>query len=153
MWLDWLPWVELADRRAIVASMPQEPVHLTKIAFGAKSYADLESWYDDGRRAPYLTTKNRPTKWEQCIGGSLYWIFQHSLVARSQILGFSQTDSGRWLIELEPKLIRVHPRPKRAHQGWRYLKIDPPIDLSEGEDIGDALPGKLAGKLERLGLI
>lgn len=129
------------------------PLHLTKIAFGAKSYSDLESWYQGGARAPYLTTKYRPTKWEQCIGGSLFWIFQHSLVARSEILGFSQTDDGRWLIELKPELVRIHPRPKRAHQGWRYLKGDPPLDLAEGEDIGDALPGKLAGKLERLGLI
>ena len=128
------------------------PLHLTKIAFGAQSYADIESWYA-GRRSPYLTTKYRPTKWEQCIGGSLYWIHQHSLVARSEILGFSQTDSGRWLIELKPELIRVDPRPKRAHQGWRYLKGDPPRDLGADEDIGDALPGKMAAKLERLGLI
>ena len=129
------------------------PLHLTKIAYGAKSYAELESWYQGGKRSPRLTTKYRPTKWEQCIGGSLYWIHQHSLVARSEILGFSQTDDGRWLIEMKPELIRIHPRPKRAHQGWRYLKGDPPRDLDEGEDIGDALPGKLAGKLERLGLI
>jgi len=129
------------------------PLHLTKIAFGAKSYSDLESWYEGGTRSPNLTTKYRPTKWEQCIGGSLYWIFQHSLVGRSEILGFSQTDDGRWLIELEPKLIRIHPRPKRAHQGWRYLKGDTPRDLEEGEDIGDALPGKLAARLEKLGLV
>ena len=77
----------------------------------------------------------------------------HSLVARSPILGFTQTDDGRWFIELEPVLIRVQQGRKRAHQGWRYLKGDPPVDLAEGEDIGDALPGKLAGKLERLGLI
>lgn len=128
------------------------PVHLTKIAFGAKSYADIESWYAGGR-APFLTTKYRPTKWEDCIGGSLYWIHQHSIVARSEILGFSQTDSGRWLIELKPELVRVAPRPKRAHQGWRYLKVEPPRDLAEGEDIGDALPGKLAAKLEKLGLV
>lgn len=129
------------------------PLHLTKIAFGAQSYADIESWYQGGHRSPYLTTKNRPTKWEQCIGGSLYWIHQHALVARSEITGFSQTDSGRWLIELKPELIRVHPQPKRAHQGWRYLKGEPPRDLAEGEDIGDALPGKLAAKLEKLALI
>ena len=130
------------------------PLHLTKIAYGAKYYADLESWYRGNTRAPYLTTKYRPTKWEQCIGGSLYWIHQHSIVARSTILGFTQQeDSGRWLIELEPKLVRVDPRPKRAHQGWRYLKGEPPRDLAEGEDIGDALPGKMAAKLERLGLI
>ena len=132
--------------------MSSEPLNLTKIAFGAKSFADIESWYA-GRRSPHLTTKYRPTRWEECIGGSLYWIHQHNLVARSPITGFSQTDTGRWLIELEPRLIRVHPQPKRAHQGWRYLKGTPPRDLAEGEDIGDVLPGKLAGKLQKLGLI
>lgn len=128
------------------------PLHLTKIAFGAQSYGDIESWYAN-RRSPHLTTKYRPTKWEQCIGGSLFWIFQHSIVARSEITGFTQGEDRRWRIELVPELIRVHPRPKRAHQGWRYLKGEPPLDLAPGEDIGDALPGKLAGKLERLGLI
>ena len=129
------------------------PLHLTKIAFGAKSYADIESWYA-GRRRPYLTTKNRPIKWQECIGGSLYWIHNHAIVARSVITGFTQEeDSGRWRIELEPRLIRVHPRPKRAHQGWRYLKGECPRDLAEGEDIGDALPGKMAARVERLGLI
>lgn len=129
------------------------PLHLTKIAYGAQSYAELESWYEGGTRAPRLTTKNRPRQWEECIGGSLYWIHQHSIVARSEIIGFSQTDSVRWLIEMKPELIRVEPRPKRAHQGWRYLKGDPPRDLGADEDIGDALPGKLAAKLERLGLV
>jgi len=128
------------------------PLHLTKIAFGAQSYGDIESWYAQ-RRSPNLTTRYRPTKWEQCIGGSLYWIHQHNIVARSKILDFSETNTGRWSIDLEPRLIRVMPVPKRAHQGWRYLKIDPPRDLEDGEDIGDVIPGKLAGKLQRLGLI
>ncbi len=128
------------------------PLHLTKIAFGAQSFGDIESWYAN-RRSPNLTTRYRPTRWEECIGGSLYWIHQHAIVARSEILGFSETRTGRWSIDLEPHLIRVAPVPKRAHQGWRYLKIDPPRDLEEGEDIGDVLPGKLMGKLQRLGLV
>ncbi|MGB7419426.1 MAG: DUF1489 domain-containing protein [Erythrobacter sp.] len=128
------------------------PLHLTKIAFGAKSYTDLESWYA-ARRSPYLTTRYRPTRWAECIGGSLYWILDHSLVARSSITGFEQSDDGRWRIGLEPQLVRIHPRPKRAHQGWRYLKGAPPRDLEPGEDIGDALPGKLAARLDKLALI
>ncbi|MDE1467905.1 DUF1489 family protein [Aurantiacibacter sp. D1-12] len=128
------------------------PLHLTKIAFGAKSFADIEEWYAN-RRSPHLTTRYRPTKWEQCIGGSLFWIFEHNIVARSTITGFSQTDTGRWRIELEPELVKVMPRPKRAHQGWRYLKGEPPRDLMDGEDVGGVIPGKLAGKLQRLGLI
>ena len=128
------------------------PLHLTKIAFGAKSFADIEGWYAQ-RSSPHLTTRYRPTRWEECIGGSLFWIHDHNLVARSPILGFSETDNGRWRIEMEPRLIRVLPRPKRAHQGWRYLKGEPPRDLEDGEEIGDLIPGKLAGKLQRLGLI
>lgn len=128
---------------------------MTKIAFGAKSYADLASWYQAGASEPKrLTTKYRPKRHEEMIGGSLYWILNHALVARSEILRFTETPEGRWFIELEPVLVRVHPQPKRAHQGWRYLAQDKaPRDLAPGEDIGDALPGKLVGKLEKLGLI
>lgn len=129
------------------------PLNLTKIAFGAKSYGDLESWYA-GRRSPHLTTRYRPTRWEECIGGSLYWIHDHNIVARSTILGFSQNEDGRWTIELEPRLVPVLPKPKRAHQGWRYLgERAAPRDLDEGEDIGEIIPGRIAGKLAKLGLI
>lgn len=129
------------------------PLHLTKIAFGAKSYADLESWYA-GRSSPNLTTRYRPTRWQECMGGSLYWIHEHNIVARSTITGFSQTEDGRWTIELEPRLVPVLPKPKRAHQGWRYLTDrTAPRDLEDGEDVGDIIPGKIAGKLAKLGLI
>ena len=128
------------------------PLHMTKIAFGAKSYADIEEWY---RNRPHVSvnTKYRPTRHEELVGGSLFWIHQHALVARSEITGFTEREDGRWWIELEPRLIRVHPRPKRAHQGWRYLKGDPPPDLAEGEEPGDLIPGKLLRKLSNLGLV
>ncbi len=133
------------------------PLNLTKIAFGAKSYDHLAGWFanhEGARGAIGLTTRNRPTRHEECIGGSLFWIINHAIVARSPIIGFEKTDDGRWDICLEPRLIRVHQIPKRAHQGWRYLAQDKaPRDVAEGEDIGDALPGKLAMKLERLGLV
>ncbi len=128
------------------------PLHMTKIAFGAKSWDDLAGWYE-GRSEIRLTTRYLPKRHEELVGGSLYWILNHALVGRSRITGFSKTADGRCNIELEPVLVRVHPRPKRAHQGWRYLKGEPPRDLAPGEDIGDALPGKLAAKLEKLGLV
>ena len=133
--------------------LPHVPLHLTKIAFGAKSYADIESWFDNRPRLQ-VNTRYRPTKWEECIGGSLFWVHEHNLVARSPIIGFTQQDNGRWFIDLEPRLIPVLPKPKRAHQGWRYLTDrTAPRDLVEGEDIGDIIPGKIAGKLAKLGLI
>lgn len=129
------------------------PLNLTKIAFGAKSYDDLAGWYKE-REGIRLTTRNRPTRHEEVVGGSLFWIINHAIVARSPITAFVKTEDGRWDIVLEPKLIRVHQIPKRAHQGWRYLTEEKaPRDVAEGEDIGDALPGKLAAKLERLGLV
>jgi hypothetical protein len=133
------------------------PLHLTKIAFGAKSYDDLAGWYANAEGAQAsirLTTRNRPTRHEDVVGGSLFWIINHAIVARSAITGFAKTEDGRWDICLEPRLIRVHQQAKRAHQGWRYLTDDKaPQDVAHGEDIGDALPGRLAMKLERLGLV
>lgn len=129
------------------------PLHMTKIAFGAKSFADLAGWYQN-RREIRLTTRHLPKRHEEMVGGSLYWILDHALVARSEILGFEQTPEGRWWIQLEPTLIRVESRPKRAHQGWRYLEADnAPRDLADGEDTSDAIPGKLLGKLQKLGLV
>lgn len=130
------------------------PVHMTKIAFRSESVDSLRDWLESHDGVARLTTKNRPTRHEEMIGGSLYWIHQHAIVGRSPILGFEKTPEGRWWIELSPELIGVAPKPKRAHQGWRYLKDeDAPRDLEDGEDIGDVLPGKLMGKLTRLGLV
>jgi len=129
------------------------PLHMTKIAFGAKSYEDLAGWYDN-RGEIALTTRYRPTRHAELVGGSLFWILQHAIVARSPILGFRETADGRWNIDLEPRLIRVQPKAKRAHQGWRYLKDkDAPRDLNEGELAGDVIPGKLLRKLTNLGLV
>lgn len=128
-------------------------LHLTKIAFGAKSYADIESWFA-GRPRLSVNTRYRPTRWEECTGGSLFWIHEHNLVARSPILGFTQQDNGRWFIDLAPTLIPVVATSRRAHQGWRYLADDKaPRDLAPGENPGDIIPGRLAARLLRLGLI
>lgn len=129
------------------------PLNMTKIAFGAKSWEDLAGWYRD-RGEMKLTTRYLPKRHEEMMGGSLYWILAHTLVARSPIIGFPQAADGRWHIELEPRLIRVHPMPKRAHQGWRYLDEDKaPRDLSDGEEAGEVMPGSLVGKLRNLGLV
>ena len=129
------------------------PLHMTKIAYRSKSLDTLRSWVESGAEA-HMTTRYLPKRHEEMIGGSLYWIMDHALVARSEILGFEKRDDGRWTIRLSPRLVRIEPRPKRAHQGWRYLAVDDaPRDLAEGEDQGDVLPGKVMNKLIRLGLV
>jgi hypothetical protein len=130
-------------------------LHLSKVAVGCPDIETLarlqhDRWGD----AQCSLTRFMPKRAEELIGGSLFWIINHAIVARSPITAFVKTEDGRWDIVLEPKLIRVHQIPKRAHQGWRYLTEEKaPRDVAEGEDIGDALPGKLAAKLERLGLV
>jgi hypothetical protein len=128
------------------------PLHMTKIAYRSGTLENLRAWVEEGPEA-LMTTRYCPKRHAEMIGGSLYWIMQHAIVARCQIIGFEQRPDGRWTIRLQGKLILVHPKAKRAHQGWRYLtdKMAPP-DLAEGEEAGDALPGKLIRKLAALGL-
>lgn len=129
------------------------PLHMTKIAFGAKNWDDLAGWYRN-RTGIRLTTRYLPKRHEEMVGGSLYWILDHTLVARSRILGFGEAPGGRVHIELEPRLVRVEPRPRRAHQGWRYLADeDAPRDLAPGEAAGDVLPPSIVKELAKLGLV
>jgi hypothetical protein len=129
------------------------PLSMTKIAYGAASVEDLRHWLE-ARPDAFASTRYLPKRHEEMIGGSLYWIFEHTIIGRSPIRGFQQREDGRWNIMLEPRLIPVEPRPKRAHQGWRYLdEADAPADLRDGASGGDALPGKLLNQLSKLGLV
>jgi hypothetical protein len=131
------------------------PLHMTKIAYSAESPASLRRWLESHPQEALMTTRYLPKRHEEMVGGSLYWIFEHALIGRSTILGFEQREAdGRWHIRLEPRLIPVVTKPKRAHQGWRYLTDeDAPRDLAEGESAGDAMPPKLARELAKLGLV
>jgi hypothetical protein len=128
------------------------PLHMTKIAYRSKSLDTLREWVEADEEA-HMTTRYLPKRHEEMIGGSLYWIMEHAIVARSEILGFEQNPEGRWTIRLAPKLIQVHPKAKRAHQGWRYLtdRLAPP-DLAPGEVASDAVPVKMLRELSKLGL-
>ena len=129
------------------------PLHMTKIAYRSKSLESLREWVEAGPEA-HMTTRYCPKRHEEMIGGSLYWIMNHAIVARCEILGFGDAEGGRCLIRLAPRLVPVEPRPRRAHQGWRYLADeDAPRDLLPGEAVGDVLPGRLHGKLAKLGLV
>lgn len=130
------------------------PLHLTKVAYGATSLEEMQQWFSQRGDEARLTTRYLPKRHAEIVpGGSLFWIFKHQLVMRSPILRFEEAEAGKTHIVIAPRLIPVHPRPKRAHQGWRYLdEADAPRDLGDGEVAGDALPGELAGELARLGL-
>jgi hypothetical protein len=130
------------------------PLHLTKVAYQAQSLEEMHGWFASRGEVARLTTRYLPKRHAELVGGSLFWIYKHQLVARSPILGFEPTEDGRTHILISTKLIDVYPLPRRAHQGWRYLAdADAPRDLDEGEDPGEVMPGRLAGELAKLGLV
>ncbi len=129
------------------------PLHMTKVAFGAKSLEEMHRWWANRGPEGYLTTRYLPKRHAEMVGGSVFWILKHQLVARSPILRFEEAEGGRTNIVVSTRLIDVHPLPRRAHQGWRYLEDEnAPRDLADGE-AADALPGDLAMELSRLGLV
>lgn len=133
------------------------PLHLTKVAFGAASVDLLaERLRQRAAAGPvFLTTRYLPKRHEEITGvGSLFWIIKHQLVARSPILSFGEAEGGRVAIHIDPDLRLVQARPKRAHQGWRYLEGDQaPPDLGGAADGLADMPPELVGKLAELALI
>ena len=136
------------------------PLHLTKVAFGATSLDMLADRLAARAEAGplVLTTRYLPKRHLEIAGpdgeGSLYWIIKHQLIARSPITAFGEADGGRVAIHLSPTLVLVQARPKRAHQGWRYLEAaDAPVDLGGASSGVADMPAALVGKLAELALI
>lgn len=137
------------------------PLHITKIAYGSESPETLQAWLERGAKEnsgpgyALMTTRYMPKRAAEMIGGSLYWIHSHTIVGRSPIIGFEENGSGRYSLLLEPRLIRVRRKAKRAHQGWRYLEQEnAPADLKGGESDGqDEMPSQMLGELSRMGLV
>ncbi|WP_420606165.1 DUF1489 family protein [Novosphingopyxis sp.] len=133
------------------------PLNMTKIAYRIESFAELQQRLrarHEAENGLSHTTRYRPKRYEEMIGGSLYWIIAHRIMARTEILGFEAAPDGRTRILLSPKLVPVRSRAKRAHQGWRYLEEqDAPADLDGDEDAMTAMPARMIGDLTKLGLI
>lgn len=132
-------------------------LHLTKIAFGVANVEALEGRLKAcaAGRPVIVTTRYLPRLHEEIAGrGSLYWIIKHQLVARSPILEFGQTESGRATIYIDSELVLVAAKPMRAHQGWRYLAAgDAPSDIAVTSNGIADMPPMLIGKLAELALI
>jgi len=131
-------------------------LHLTKVAFGCRTIEALEKRVAARSREGEVrvVTRMRPKRADELVGGSIYWIVKHRLVACQQILRLEDRTDGRIDIVCSAELILIPPSPKRAHQGWRYLEeADAPADLEPGAIAGDVMPGSLVKDLARLGLV
>lgn len=130
-------------------------LHLTKVAFACRDLDALRQRIS-GRAAEgevRIPTRMRPKRAPELVGGNLYWIVKHRLVAGQEILRFEDREDGRIDIVCSAELIAISPLPRRAHQGWRYLEeADAPKSEDDGSGLG-ALPPRLYGRLAALALV
>lgn len=140
-------------------------VHLVKLCVGAERVEQLAAWVEKragenargpfGRVSEHVTRMFPRRKDELLDGGSLYWVIKGVVLVRQKVVGLEPVAGAdgvsRCAILLEPKLIETEAQPRRAFQGWRYLKPeDAPADLKRGR--GDAPPA-LRAELASLGLL
>ncbi len=140
-------------------------VHLVKLCVGAETVADLEAWVKRrvganargglGRVHDHVTRMFPKRRDELLDGGSIYWVIKGVIRVRQKIIGLEPatgTDGvARCAILLDPPLIETAPQPKKAFQGWRYLRgEDAPPDL---DGAGDGVAPELRAELAALGLL
>jgi hypothetical protein len=130
-------------------------LHLTKVAFACRDIDMLQQRIANRAVGGELrvATRMRPKRAAELVGGNLYWIVKHRLVAGLEILRFEDREDGRIDIVCAAELVAVSPKARRAHQGWRYLEdADAPSSDDDGSGLG-ALPSRLYGKLASLALV
>ena len=128
-------------------------LHLTKVAFACRDFEALQRRIAGRANAGEVrvVTRMRPKRAGELIGGSLYWIVKHRMVACQQILRFDDRSDGRIDIVCAGELVVIPPAPKRAHQGWRYL-TDEDVPVEAGDGLAE-LPPRLYTQLAGLGLV
>lgn len=140
-------------------------VHLVKLCVGATSLEDHADWAAkrlafmrrvDRNANLFHTTRMVPKRLEELLdGGSLYWVIKGQIQARQSILDIEPFTDGEGIkrchLVLADEIVPTVWQPKRAFQGWRYLKVeDAPADLTSG---AADMPGHLKSELADLGLL
>lgn len=141
-------------------------LHLIKLCVGCSSPEELAAWIDyrlaemrvDGQTPEQMhTTRMVPKQADELLdGGSLYWVMKGNVQCRQKLLDirpFTDTDGiQRCHLVLEPKIILTAWQPRRAFQGWRYLKPDD-APMDENSNGKNQLPAELRQELADLGLL
>lgn len=137
------------------------PLHMMKLCVGAETPEVLEDWQRarfGGKPAQHVTRMWPKRGDELLAGGSLYWVFKGSMLARQRLIGLEERVGAdgitRCALILDPQVVRVAAVPRRAFQGWRYLQAtDAPPDLPATRAAETALPAHIARELVDMGLL
>lgn len=134
------------------------PLHIIKLCVGVSDVETLErnAAHSDWRIVHTRMTPKRAA--EIGDGGSLYWVIKGNVQCRqliTEIRPFTDGEGiGRCQLMLDPEVVRTEWQPRRAFQGWRYLKqTDAPADRGKGRAGLAEMPPKLRQELAELGLL
>ena len=129
-------------------------LHLTKVAFACRDLSVLQARIAGRAEGGEvrIVTRMRPKRASELIGGSLYWIVKHRMIACQQILRFDDREDGRIDIVCSDQLIPVSPIARRAHQGWRYYEADAAAEEGDASGLAE-LPAPLFSRLAALALV
>ncbi len=143
-------------------------LHLIKLCVGVSAIEEMQAWVDNkrgenlrlGRAVEHIhTTRMAPKRADELLdGGSLYWVIKGNVQARQKLIDIRPFTDGQGIrrchLVMESKLVPTRWQPRRAFQGWRYLKAeDAPADLDGGAGDLTALPPDLRLQLADLGLL
>lgn len=129
-------------------------IHIVKLCVGADSLEQLLTWEAARGSVAYIHTRNAPKRKAELIrNGSLFWVIKGVILARRRILSIEpnpDSEAPQYLIGLSTQHFATRPQPRRAFQGWRYLKPDDaPCDLESGQ--GAELPADMIRALKAAG--
>ncbi|WP_089233162.1 DUF1489 family protein [Tropicimonas sediminicola] len=138
-------------------------VNLVKLCVGAEAVDDLIAWQQSARaKGPDGLPRHITRMWprretELLAGGSIYWVFKGTILARQKILRLDEATGAdgvsRCALVLDPEVHRTEAVPRRPFQGWRYLPAeDSPRDLPESRTADDQLPMDLELALAEIGV-
>lgn len=136
------------------------PLNLMKLCVGAPNPESLERWQRErfGEGPAEHVTRMWPRRVDELLaGGSIYWVFKGTMLARQRILELREVHGhdgiARCSLILDRDVVRVAAVPRRPFQGWRYLPgADAPPDLPAGREAEQPLPPQLARELADMGL-
>ena len=143
-------------------------INLVKLVAGVPDIKTFYEWQQreifdyHGTRAVPCWTRYKPKQAEEILqsGGSIYRVIKNRIQCRHKILGFEIVETDEkgtmCMIVQDAQMIETIHLPKRAFQGWRYLKAsDTPKDLGIYTRSGDsnAPPPELEAELKDAGLL
>ncbi len=143
-------------------------LHLMKLSVGTESVASLADWQAGlvarnraagvGPCATHVTRMWPRREAEILDGGSIYWVIKGVVRCRQRILRLDERSGAdgirRCALVLDPQLYRTAPQPRRAFQGWRYLKAqDAPADRGAYTPGDEDLPETLLKDLAAFGVL